>query len=356
MACIGFDLDETLGRFSTPHYNTLFLQPHIVLYEEGQFSGRYGTQQYPAPIPLSPTLRKQLDTAFNMFANCLAEKERTANLGLLRPGIVEIAKQLYESKQRGQVRSVLIYSNNGNLALLHLAGKMIEKLADAPGLFCNYLHWFHPSRATEVEYGRPGAARKTIAVLQKAFQEGSCTSELVEPENIFFIDDIQHENIFSAIGPNHYIQVLPYKFDADPHLIDECFRNVKIESGLESNSEYWAYIQSLGTRTLDDIMRFLKQNQIRFLSKSVPNNTTFRSKMNQTFPKPLISQNTFRKALTTLRKLESKLNLGKNLNARETIQLTTSRNIVTKYESQNQNQSGGRQNKTKRKSRNRSWE
>ena len=168
MAYIGFDLDETLGRFNTPYFYTIFLQPHTVLYR-GEWSGVYDRHKYvQEPIPLSPGLENKLNKAFTIFAECLASKEPA--LGLLRPSMIEIARRLYELKQEGLVKAVVIYSNNGNLALLHLAAKMIEILANAPGLFCNYIHWYHPSRSMEIEKKTAGVGYKTLAVLKEAFK------------------------------------------------------------------------------------------------------------------------------------------------------------------------------------------
>ena len=351
MAYVGFDLDETLGRFVTPHYNTTFLQPHTSVYEEGIYAGRYGMPKIDPPTLLTPSLRAQMDSAFERFIDCLVEKERTGQLGILRPGIVDISKTLNELKQTGRVKSVVIYSNNGNLSLLHLAGRMIEKLADTPGLFCNYIHWFHPLRSEEVIYGHPGSGHKTIDVLKRAFQEGSCEPGLIENKDVYFIDDTVHPNIMSAIGPANYVIAPAYKFDADPSVLDECCRRAIIDSGLSQNPDYWNYVRPLGASNLLQLLIFLKRYQIRSFRRNLPNNTEFRRIIHHTFPKAAISRNAFIKALTTLRTLEGKMNLGKNLNDRERNQFNTARNLITQYESQHPNHNGGRQNKTKRKRR-----
>ena len=67
MAYIGFDLDETLGRFNTPYFYTIFLQPHTVLYR-GEWSGVYDRHKYvQEPIPLSPGLENKLNKAFTIL-------------------------------------------------------------------------------------------------------------------------------------------------------------------------------------------------------------------------------------------------------------------------------------------------
>ena len=76
MAYVGFDLDETLGRFSVPDGHLYFLMPEVL----------YTTQFLPyAPFHQpSDELKTKLTAAFNSFAVCLANKEPA--LGMLRPG------------------------------------------------------------------------------------------------------------------------------------------------------------------------------------------------------------------------------------------------------------------------------
>jgi hypothetical protein len=354
MAYIGFDLDETLGRFSVVEYYTYFLLPHLSLYKS-QWSGMYGGTSVPEP-PLSAELLIKLNGAFDLFIDCLAEKEREG-VGLLRPGIVDIAKRLYELKQTSppQVKSVVIYSNNGNLGVLQLAGKLIEKLANAPGLFCNYIHWFHPSRRSEVVWGRPGHANKTMNVLREAFQSGTCSSEDIDVEKVYFFDDMIHPDIYAKIG-NRYIQNPAYKYDADPVILNECFLKAFKDSELGTDSEYAAYLHPLfrgNPNILGFIQTILQQDQKSLVRKSIrPNNTNFHRRFNQTFPRAPIRHNLFTKALQTSRRLEQKLNTGIELKPNEQEKLNQSRSLITQYETENPNAKGGRRyRKTKKQKR-----
>jgi hypothetical protein len=353
MACIGFDLDETLGKFSVSEYHTYFLQPHNALYR-CQWSGKYGTHSVPEPA-LSHALLSKLNTAFDLFVDCLAEKEKEG-LGLIRPGIVEIAKHLYELKQTGQVKSVVIYSNNGNLSALHLAGKLIERLANAPGLFCNYLHWYHPSRQSEIVYGRPGSARKTMQVLLEAFQTGSCSTNEIDLDQVYFFDDTLHPDIADSIG-NRYFQNPAYGYDADPAVLNECFLRAFEASGLGEDPEYFTYMGPVlqGNKSLDAIMNLIKADEKRFQRKTIkPNNTNFRRRFNETFPKPPIRHNVFTKALQTTRRLEGKLNVGAVLTPEQQTALDSARELISRYESENPNASGGKRNRKTKKQKRRS--
>lgn len=351
MACIGFDLDETLGRFSVAFYPLMFLTPNESMYNE-IWSGMHGTARIPAPTVFSDDLKQKCENAFELFCQCIAEKEKTG-LGLIRPEIIPIAKRLYELKQENppRVKSVVIYSNNGNMATLRFAARVIEILAEAPGLFCNFLHWFHPSRHSEIQYGNPGAATKTFKTLVNAFHEGGCPRDEIDLDTVYFFDDLKHPDIANMIGDN-YFHVPPYKVDANPVEIDKCFVSAFKEAGLETDAAYWAYIAPLQVRNLEGIRYFLRIHQIRVFSKIRPNNTNLRSKFQGKFPQR-ISKKNFTKALSTLRKYESKQNQGLLLTPNEEELLNKSRTIITTYESEHPNAQGGKRSlKTRRRRRN----
>jgi hypothetical protein len=352
MAYVGFDLDETLGRFSVAHYYTLFLQPKTVVYE-GVWSGLYGTGFIQEPIPLSLSLKAELDSAFAKFIHCVAQKElQNPPLGLLRPSMIDFVKRLKELKEEGEVKAVVIYSNNGNLALLHLAGKMLETIANAPNLFCNYIHWFHPLREREVTYRKPGAAIKTLSVLKRAFQTGLCTPAEIPLDKIYFFDDLNppHYDLLYNLE-DRYIQIDPYKYDAEFAPLDECFIQVMKESGLSENKEYYEYIAPIigEQKNFQDILNVINQDKLgmqRSLLK--PNNTRLVQRTQQLFPNRVTKRN-FLQSLQRVRSLERKQNLGTALTEGEQESLRTAQNVVTAYEQQHPNTGGSRKTKKQRR-------
>lgn len=347
MAYVGFDLDETLGRFSVAHFAGLFLQPRQAIYES-IFSGLYGSQRISEPIPYSQQLEAKLKIAFQTFADCLVEKELAVPaLGLIRPSMIDFIHRLYELKQAGLVKSVLIYSNNGNPALLLLAAKMLESLAAAPGLFCDFIHWYHPLRANEVQYGRPGTATKTIHTLLKALTRPTCnpTNEIIHPENVYFFDDAVpiHYGISRFLG-DRYFQIKPYKFDADPSIIVECFKKAMESSGLDKDEEYFQYIQpALGpVSNYGKLLQLVENDAITYQRKmNKPNDTQLKTQFNTVFPKRVAKAN-FTRSLTALRKLENKLNAGMNLSNQERVNYEKAKTIITNFETQNPEQAGGK--------------
>ena len=347
MAYVGFDLDETLGRFSVASYPGLFLQPKTAIYES-LWSSKYGSEYVAQPIPFSESLKAKCDAAFELFVDCLVEKEKTEPpLGLIRPSMVDIIHRLYELKQVGAVKSVLIYSNNGNPALLKLAAKILEKLAGAPGLFCNFIHWYHPSRADEIYHGKPGAATKSLKVLKKAFHNISCSSsnEDIHQEDIYFFDDSipPHKDLFRSLG-FRYFQVEPYNFDADPIVILECFKKACEEAGLIDDQEYLKYIGPLigYSNKFDSTIKTMAKDFVKLkLKKNIPNNTNLRLQFNAVFPRP-VSKANFTRSLTSMRKLENKLNQGMLLSNKEKANYEKAKALVTNYERENPDQVGGK--------------
>ena len=366
MAYIGFDLDETLGRIQTAEYCMTFLYPHKALFES-QWSGHHGRPKYDPPIPLSEGLKAKFDNALSIFVDCIAEKETNGQTFLLRPGMVDIIRRLNDLKQAGAVKGAVIYSNNGNLANLILVGKLLEKLANAPGFFCNYIHWFNPMRSAEVErklYGAregiPGRAAKTIAVLKRAFETGTCgmgeISDAEFRENLYFFDDVVHQDISTRIG-DRYFHNPQYKKNTPLNPLLSCFERAFTESGLATDSEYYdytAYVFGGNPRTLAYIKSFISKDYAEMLRKGeilneVPNNTAFRAKFESKFPAPVarVTRNAFTRAVSTMRRLEKQQNEGTALTEANAKNLTNAQAVINTYEAQNPNAAGGRR-KTKK--------
>lgn len=349
MAFIGFDLDETLGKFRATEFYLMALQPYTNPYD-AIWSGKYGTQKFAPPVPLTAPLKEAMDKAFDVFIDCLAEKYKSSDIGLLRSGIIEIARRLQELKTVGLVKSVVVYSNNGSLTQLQLAARLIEKVANAPGLFCNLIHWFHPSRRNEIAWAMPGRADKHLKTLLEAFESGSCKQRDVDVGQVYFFDDASHPDIKNILG-ERYFQVPRYEFDVNSEFLDDCFKQAFFAAALDTNQEYFQYMSPLlkgklsfeGVKALIDSMK-----EPRTLLK--PNNTTFLRKFNQTFPKR-ITRNNFKRALTTMRSLEKKLNVANVVSTNELESLRRSKNILTQYETENPNSMGGKrsQRKTRRR-------
>lgn len=235
MAFIGFDLDETLGRFVGPFYHLLFLMPWVTYST---------THKGIEPFPLPEGVRKKLDIAFQIFVSCVAANETTQQV--LRPGILTIMKKLSELKDQGQVDSISVYSNNGNLASLLFATALIEEQLGKQNLFCNHIDWFHPIRSREIIPGHPGQAYKTVETLQRSFVDQRCgaykTLRDIPIEKLYFFDDTIHPDILARIGHERYFLVHAYKVDVPAKEFHTCFERAMKSAQLDTDEEYLNYI------------------------------------------------------------------------------------------------------------------
>jgi hypothetical protein len=273
--CVGFDLDETIGYFSTVDTCLYFLDPYSVLNYRARLDKN----------PPSEELSAKLATAFDTFVVNLLDHE--PKIEILRPGILDICKRIMMFKDQGKIRSVIVYSNNGNLISLKLATKMIEKVLDRQGeLFCNHVDWYAPQRmkpinnavydelrsstpwlqkgGPEVHTWQPGRAIKTIRVLKESFNEGTCLSGDVDNDKILFFDDMVHPNIKKAIGAENYFNVNPYKRGQSLEAILECFMSAMTSAGLIEDEEYFKYIDTpaLGSpKNIADVEGFIQDSK-----------------------------------------------------------------------------------------------
>lgn len=349
MALIGFDLDETLGKFRATEFYLMALQPYTNPYD-AVWSGKYGTRKMVPPVPLTESLKAAMDKAFDVFIDCLAEKYKISDIGLLRSGILDIARRLQELKEAGFVKSVVIYSNNGSLSQLQMASRLIEKVANAPGLFCNLVHWFHPSRQREITWAYPGSGDKHLRTLLEAFESGSCKQRDLDIGQVYFFDDANHPDIKNILG-ERYFQVPRYEFDVNSEFLDDCFKKAFFAARLDTNPQYFQYMSPLlkGNLSFEGVKAFIdSMKEPRTLLK--PHNKSFKQKFNLTFPKR-VKQNEFQTAWRTMRSLEKKLNVGNELSANEQASLNRSKTLITQYEAQNPNTMGGkrRARKTRRR-------
>ena len=273
--CVGFDLDETIGHFSTVDTCLYFLDPYSVFNYRARLDKN----------PPSEELSAKLATAFDTFVVNLLDHE--PKIEILRPGILDICKRILMFKDQGKIRSVIVYSNNGNLISLKLATKMIEKALGRPGeLFCNLVDWYAPQRLTpinndvynelrpstpwlqkggpEVYTWQPGKAIKTIRTLKDAFNEGACVPGDVDNDKILFFDDVVHPNIKKTIGADNYFNVNPYKRGQSLEAILECFMLAMTSAGLMEDEEYFKYINTpaLGSpKNIADVEDFIEDSK-----------------------------------------------------------------------------------------------
>jgi hypothetical protein len=180
-------------------------------------------------------LNTALNKAYNKFVESILVQEISDRpLGILRPGVLDVMKRLYDLQKRGLVKHVLIYSNNGHLQSLEFIRDLIHKHLGTNNLIRECIHWNHHMRDEE-RLIRPGAANKTWNVIKNIMVNGLCNAPRdLGPNNVYFFDDLDHKDLQNALGDNYY-KVPAYDFKASFDRIADIYENAIDYANVDMN-------------------------------------------------------------------------------------------------------------------------
>lgn len=237
-----FDLDETLGQLHTPYYFLRELLPERNRLTEREDRGIHKP---------SEGLRAILHEIYKNFVKLVAKQELgTAPLGILRPGILNVLREMVKLKEAGLFGGAIIYSNNDSPPTLDFAKDIIEAALGEP-VFCDVIYRTHPIR-NGIDFNVERTtydAKKTWEGLKKILETGSCGATNVQPEEVFFFDDLDHPDLMVALPKGHYIKVLQYKYRASFDALADLYLRAIHDSSFARNStyqdEYIQYMSSL---------------------------------------------------------------------------------------------------------------
>jgi hypothetical protein len=236
-----FDMDETLAELFPVYYFVASLR----LKESCD-------DDKPLCDHIPGSLLDSLNKAYHLFVQSILDSEASKMpLGIFRPGILSIMQKLNQLQKAGKIRNVVIYSNNGHLESLEFIRDIIHRYLKTNDLIKECIHWNHHMRGEERQI-RPGAANKTWNVLRNILVDGNCKApEMIEPNNIYFFDDLDHPDLQRNLGTNYY-KVPGYDFKASfdriANIYRECITKADVNSGMLLD-----YIVEL----------FINQNEIR---------------------------------------------------------------------------------------------
>ena len=240
-----FDMDETLAELHTVFYFIASLRVSRELDNDEE---------------LTPFLEKQLKKAYKAFVlNVLLEELSPTPLGILRPGILNIMKQLYDLQKQGKIQNVAIYSNNGHLQSLEFIRDLIHRYLKSDSLIKDCIHWDHFMRIEETQ-DKSNTVTKTWSTLKNILVMGHCqASEGLEQKDVYFFDDQEHIDLHKNLGTNYY-KVPPYTFNASFDRIAEIYKkslkNVDLLEYVHLISDVFDIQQS---KSLDDILQEFKK-------------------------------------------------------------------------------------------------
>jgi hypothetical protein len=208
-----FDMDETLAELYSVYYFIASLRLKESCKDEKVFCN-----------DMPDHLIQSLDKAYKLFVEEVLKKEMSAEpLGILRPGLLNVMKHLRDLQKTGEIKNVIIYSNNGHLDSLHFIRDLIHKYVASNSLIKECIHWNHPMRDEE-RLIRPGAANKTWNVLRNIMVNGNCkASPDIKTEDIFFFDDLDHVDLQEKLKENYY-KVPAYNFKASFDRLADIYR------------------------------------------------------------------------------------------------------------------------------------
>ena len=202
MACVAFDLDETIGNFQAINFlANLWSVDDLNTPEQAR-----GSQFKP-----SQALKNKLERVKETFANYILRDKNILDL-IIRPNIGELLEPLLAAKRSRHLKTMVIYSNTGNKFSVELAEKLLEQMF-GPNLFSVKADWWHPlRRADKVVVEGDVIMHKRIETLQLLFQKGLKSKKSIPLRNILFIDDRSPRHTLIQQVPEGLTYLVPTAF------------------------------------------------------------------------------------------------------------------------------------------------
>lgn len=182
-----------------------------------------------------------LSVSYSNFVRRILENELSAKpLGLFRPGIFTLFAKIAALRKTGQIRGVIIYSNNHTESLVNFVKDVIN-LAE-PVIDAGFFRFSTKRLAINERTGNPEKTWNEIKQLLASI--GS--SPEISPNEVIFFDDLVHTDLKKHLGRN-YINVEEYIHN--PPIIDvlEVYRKALVDDNkdLEINVKaIMTYIKS----------------------------------------------------------------------------------------------------------------
>ena len=261
-ACV-FDLDLTLGDFSSIMYFGEIYAPYNLIYTEN-FTDSIKIEYIKKLKEYGKNTNDFLKTLRNRFENSLHKNKIEEKI--LRLNLHDILLPLVKSFEKGDITTFVIYSNNSNLYALQYAGENISKMFKIPYLFSHYISRNDERRTPD---GPSNGYRK------KTFETLTNILPGLKEEKLLFMDDNPHPDLMRK--NISYINVKPYfsSIDVDDietiwnifkDILKECLKIYNLSEDDFINLYHIRHI--LGVKDLDDLETKYFLYTIRYLSKN----------------------------------------------------------------------------------------
>lgn len=238
-----YDLDETLAEVYPIFYFLMSLK----------IKNKVPKEEYEQ----NKVFFNKIDRVYYEFVKKVSEVERSkAPLGILRPGIIGVMRELEELRNTGKLKKVIIYSNNGDLEnlefvkdvivdaimpsnneILAMTENNLQKSINSGVLIKNLIHLGHPGRVDEIptyeRNGRliriPSSAKKTWPVLEQIIKKDNTNATDFVVGNIFFFDDRNIKHDIEKVLKDRYYKVPAYEFRASAERLGSIYEEVVLE-------------------------------------------------------------------------------------------------------------------------------
>lgn len=220
---------------------------------------------------LSDSIKKQLAAAYKCFVTAVLQEELSYKpLGILRPGILNVMKSLYQLQKDNKIAHVVIYSNNDSLPCLEFIRDLIHEHLETTDLIYECAYRTHPLRDEFAPHNRFSKIDKSWACVKRVLVEGRCKAPVtLSPEDVYFFDDLLHPDLQQALG-KQYHRVPPYEFKASYRRLVELYLTALID-GKVSIFQFAPLIDMVygGAQqivTLQNILRLFQSSTVRTAS------------------------------------------------------------------------------------------
>jgi hypothetical protein len=235
MACVAFDLDETIGNFRPIWYLASFWSIDYINTTEQRNSAQ--------PFTPSSSLKRTLELVKETFATYLLRDKEVLDL-IIRPNIGELLIPLLAAKRSRHLKTMIIYSNTGISYTIELAQRLLEQMFKVPKIFSLTADWWHPLRSADRTVVQGGLImHKRIETLQKLFQKALQTKKKIPLGNILFIDERSPRHTLVQQIPDGLTYLVPTEFRPQlsakhkEYLLFMAFAAME-QHGLFENKEY----------------------------------------------------------------------------------------------------------------------
>jgi hypothetical protein len=211
----------------------------------------------------------ELDIAYTSLVKRIAEAEMSKKpLGIFRPGIFKLFKEVAKLKAAKKVQGVIMYTNNGSLPLVNFVRDVFHYAVKNPVF--DGVYYFHHALRTKDMSGKPSPSKNWLELKRLLSDIGAPD---LEPKDVMFFDDQMHQHLTAILGSN-YIKVNSYDYKVPHERVLEIYHKSLKDSDLltdMSKDNFFNYVKSC---TFDTVATNI-DNHINLLTDAgrVPNKT-----------------------------------------------------------------------------------